>query len=179
VLPSRNLFSDQSEWDRLAGPRKWNRQQGLYIYRANRLIQGGGWCGIRAVDEHMKLGRAALDFDTNLDGVFQTNVAKMRVLLPVEIRTQLEKPISELCRVAETVYRRDVGSQGIDVQPNPRIAKRSVPRFDEIGVALMTAALESGQYESLQTIMEQLQESSPSIADALGWSESMPIADSA
>ncbi len=68
----------------MSGPLKWNRQQGLYIYRADRLIQHGGWCGIRAADEHTKLARASLDFQTDLDLLFQINVAKMRALIPPE-----------------------------------------------------------------------------------------------
>ena len=32
----------------MSGPLKWNRQQGLYIYRANRLVQHGGWNGLAA-----------------------------------------------------------------------------------------------------------------------------------
>ena len=66
----------------LSGPLNWNRQQGLYIYRAGRLVQWGGWNGIRGIDEHTKLARAALDFDTDLDSVFNINVAKMRVTHP-------------------------------------------------------------------------------------------------
>jgi hypothetical protein len=33
--------------------------------------------GIRGIDEHTKLARAALYFDTDLDSVFNVNVAKM------------------------------------------------------------------------------------------------------
>jgi hypothetical protein len=55
VLPPRSRFSTPAEFERLSGPLKWNRQQGLYIYRADRLIQSGGWCGLRAADEHTKL----------------------------------------------------------------------------------------------------------------------------
>lgn len=39
VLPSRDRFSSMEEFERLSGPLKWNRQQGLYVYRANRLVQ--------------------------------------------------------------------------------------------------------------------------------------------
>ena len=80
-----------------SGPLNWNRQQGIYIYRADRLVQWGGWNGIRGIDEHTKLARAALDFDTDLDSVFNINVAKMRVTLPPQIRQMLERPINELC----------------------------------------------------------------------------------
>ena len=100
VLPPRRQFSSMSEFERMSGLLKWNRQQGLYVYRGDRLIQHGGWCGIRAADEHTKFARAALDFQTDLDALFQINVAKMRVSLPPEIRTLLERPIHELCHRA-------------------------------------------------------------------------------
>ena len=60
----------------MSGPLKWNRQQGLYIYRVGRLVQWSGWAGIRAIDEHTKLARAALDFDTDLDTAFNINVCE-------------------------------------------------------------------------------------------------------
>jgi hypothetical protein len=78
ILPPRSGFSSADEFERLSGPLKWNRQQGLYVYRADRLVQGGGWCGLRAADEHTKFARAAIDFQTDLDSAFQINVAKMR-----------------------------------------------------------------------------------------------------
>lgn len=42
ILPSRNAFSSSDAFESASGPLKWNRQQGLYIYRANRLVQWGG-----------------------------------------------------------------------------------------------------------------------------------------
>src|SRR5699024_2256977 len=97
----------------LSGPLKWNRQQGLYFYRANRLVQWGGWAGIRAIDEHTKLGRAALSFDTDLDDVFNTNVAKMRVSLPSGLKQRLTPAMAELCQQAGLVYRRANRNHGL------------------------------------------------------------------
>ena len=97
VLPARDQFSSPEEFERYSGPLNWNRQQGIYIYRADRLVQWGGWNGIRGIDEHTKLARASLEFDTDLDSVFNINVAKMRVTLPPQIRQMLERPINELC----------------------------------------------------------------------------------
>ena len=90
----------------ILGPLNWNRQQGLYIYRADRLVQWGGWNGIRGIDEHTKLARAALEFDTDLDSMFNINVAKMRVTIPPQIRQMLERPINELCAHADLRYRK-------------------------------------------------------------------------
>lgn len=105
VLPSQALFSTPEAFNRASGPRKWNAQQGFYIYRADRLIQSGGWSGLRATDEHRKLSRIAISFNPKLDDEFKINVPKMRVLLPPEIRDEVEKWIRAAVKIAEEVYR--------------------------------------------------------------------------
>ena len=112
VLPARDRFSSLEQFERLSGPQKWNRQQGLYIYRADRLVQHGGWSGLRGIDEHTKLARAAVDFDTDLDEAFQINVAKMRVELPPVVKQMLERPVHELCVLADDAYRRSANAAG-------------------------------------------------------------------
>jgi Histidine kinase-, DNA gyrase B-, and HSP90-like ATPase len=177
VLPPRSRFSTPGEFERLSGPLKWNRQQGLYIYRADRLIQSGGWCGLRAADEHTKLARAALDFDTDLDPTFQVNVAKMRVTLPPDLRPLLESPIQDLCHQAEAVYRREphggavtAASPNTDLHDRSTAATRGQSRpLEGSGLALRAAAMEVGESEALGRIMERLRERSPDVASSLGW----------
>jgi hypothetical protein len=164
VLPPRSRFSSLTEFERLGGPQRWNRQQGLYVYRADRMVQGGGWSGLRAIDEHTKLARAAIDFDTGLDELFQINVAKMRVALPSAIRTQLERPVNELARLAENVYRRSEG-RATGAPPVGEVVARSNPMA---GVALRAAAMETGDYEALVRILERLRLRAPEVTDALG-----------
>jgi hypothetical protein len=156
VLPQKHQFSSLGEFDRMSGPLKWNRQQGLYIYRANRLIQAGGWCGIRAIDEHTKLGRAALDFGTALDDVFNINVAKMRVNLPAQLRPQLERPINELCHIADSVYRSDPAER-------VRSAAGSRRGNDDLLVAIRAAAMELGESKTLKKILKVVESRSPQL----------------
>ena len=111
VLPGRDQFSSLSEFERLSGPLKWNRQQGLYTYRADRLIQWGGWAGIRSIDEHTKLARASVEFNTDLDAAFNINVAKMRASIPAQLRQMIERPINEMCSLADEVYRKSSDSR--------------------------------------------------------------------
>ena len=118
IAGSRDQFSSAGQFEKLSGPLNWNRQQGLYIYRADRLVQWGGWNGIRGIDEHTKLARAALDFDTDLDSVFNINVAKMRVTIPPQIRQMLERPINELCAQADDAYRKTSRHAATDQSPN-------------------------------------------------------------
>ena len=122
ILPSRDQFSSPVQFEKLSGPLNWNRQQGVYIYRAGRLVQWGGWNGIRGIDEHTKLARAALDFDTDLDSVFNINVAKMRVTIPPQLRQMLERPINELCGQADDAYRKT----------SRRAARRTSPERSDI-----------------------------------------------
>lgn len=108
ILPPKDKFSTPAAFNRAAGPNKWNLQQGFYIYRANRLIQSGGWCNLRAADEHTKLARIALDFSPHLDEIFNINVAKMKVQLPQEIREEMVDAVEKIVKEARKVYDKKV-----------------------------------------------------------------------
>ena len=121
VLPHQEEFSSPQAHAAAAGPLKWNRQQGFYIYRANRMIQSGGWSNLRTMDEHIKLARVAVSFKPRLDEVFKINVAKMRVQIPQQLRDEFEKAIRPVISIAQTAYRRPKGARhpagGIDGHP--------------------------------------------------------------
>jgi hypothetical protein len=168
VLPSRDSFSSVGEFERMSGPLKWNRQQGLYIYRVGRLVQWSGWAGIRAIDEHTKLARAALDFGTDLDSAFNINVAKMRVSIPPQLRQMLERPINDLCLRADDIYRKTSRPQA-----NLPVHRRTSPAPPSqasatAGLALRSAALQTGHYEALRSIAEVLRKQAPDLVRALG-----------
>jgi hypothetical protein len=112
VLPDKSEFSDPAAWQRASGPLKWNRQQGLYIYRANRLIQWGGWSRMRTIDEHTKLARVAVDFMPNLDAAFGINISKAIVKLPEDLHEELDPVVSQVIQVALRRYRKSTDGQG-------------------------------------------------------------------
>jgi hypothetical protein len=169
VLPAKDQFSSPAKFEALSGPLKWNRQQGLYIYRGDRLVQWGGWAGIRGIDEHLKLGRASLDFDTTLDDLFQINVAKMRVHVPVQLKQLLERPINDLCIAANQVYREHSARK-------PTTDRTSAPTVGELpamtGLALRSAALQAGEYEAFKRIASRLEDVAPDVWRALGFAAS-------
>lgn len=164
VLPGRDQFSTPADFERMSGPLKWNRQQGLYTYRAGRLVQWGGWAGIRSIDEHTKLARASLEFDTDLDEAFNINVAKMRVALPSELRHMIERPINEVCSFADDLYRKTSKSRG----GRDRHIGDGFSGGLDIGVALKGAALEAGELDSFRRIAAALRKADPKVAKALG-----------
>jgi hypothetical protein len=167
VLPTREGFSSADEFERLGGPQKWNRQQGIYIYRSDRMIQHGGWCGLRAADEHTKIARASLDFETDLDDLFHINVAKMKVALPPELRPLIERPIAELCHTADARYRR--ASTPRDHSPDIAPAGTNDDNAARLGGVIIAAALGTGDSEAIMRIIEAVQRTDPQAASALGW----------
>jgi anti-sigma regulatory factor (Ser/Thr protein kinase) len=104
ILPIKEQFSSLKAFERLAGPGKWNYQQGFYIYRADRMIQSGGWSYLRTSDEHTKFARIALDFWPDLDSEFDINIAKARVNLPADLRAKLQPHVEQLVKQARKLY---------------------------------------------------------------------------
>jgi Histidine kinase-, DNA gyrase B-, and HSP90-like ATPase len=130
VLPHQLDFSSPESFRRASGPASWNQQQGFYVYRADRLIQSGGWCRLRTFDEHTKLARVALRFSPQLDDAFRVNVAKMRVQLPASMREQITTAISPVTKLANDVYRRASGPTARSVLVAGRgSAKEAGPLF--------------------------------------------------
>ena len=173
ILPGKRSFSSLDGFEEAAGPLNWNRQQGLYVYRENRLVQWGSWAGTRGIDEHTKLARASLDFGCNLDEVFNINVAKMRVAVPAQLKQMLERPVSELCILADRVYRRhnneaDDNGSGDD-EAGSGASASATGALSEVGVALKSAAIQSGDYESLKRVMGVMSRQHPEIARGLGF----------
>jgi hypothetical protein len=124
ILPHQNDFSSPAAFKRASGPANWNQQQGFYIYRAERLIQSGGWCRLRTIDEHTKLARVALSFSPMLDDAFKINVAKMRVQLPQQIRDQVEEAIKPVLRIAQETYRKNSTREPSSSSPVSEVSRR-------------------------------------------------------
>jgi len=122
ILPPQALYSSPKAHVQASGPSKWNRQQGLYIYRSNRIIQAGGWSGLRTSDEHTKLARIAMFIPAQLDELFQVNVAKKHATLPRELRLILLEKFAPITQRAQKVYRdKTVGVEtfGSDLNESP------------------------------------------------------------
>lgn len=117
VLPAQHHFSNPEAHEAASGPNRWNRQQGLYIYRHDRLIQSGGWNRLRTLDEHAKLARIAVDIPSGAEAAFRINVSKMTVGLPETLRPQLRALVAGVVSVAQDAYRRRltvVASDGVE-----------------------------------------------------------------
>ena len=68
-----------------------NSRQGFYFYRNNRLIQGGGWNGIREVEPHSSLARLEVDVATDFDVEISLDVKKVEIQLPPDLVSTIQK----------------------------------------------------------------------------------------
>lgn len=171
ILPPRDRFSSQVAFESLGGPKKWNRQQGFYIYRNDRLIQSGGWSGMRAADEHTKLARVSIDFASALDDVFNVNIAKMRVSIPSQLRTVLDRAVLDIVKAAQAAYRGDLKVVRPEAEPRQKpIPGRSTtaPAYGEFMIALRAAALATGDGKALSRIFARLKKEAPELAAQAG-----------
>jgi hypothetical protein len=108
ILPNEAAFSSHEAHNQAGGPKRWNGQQGLYVYRNDRLIQSGGWARLRTADEHTKLARVAVEFSSSLDDRFGLNIAKSQVRLPRSLRDELAQVIAAVAQLAQREYRAGV-----------------------------------------------------------------------
>jgi hypothetical protein len=83
----------------------------------------------------------------------------------------LERPVSELCILADRVYRRHntdttEDRDGAVEDDNKAPASGSL---SEVGLALKSAAIQSGQYDAFKKVMELMQDQHPELARGLGF----------
>ncbi|HEX6780868.1 MAG TPA: ATP-binding protein [Solirubrobacterales bacterium] len=161
VLPNQVQFSSPEAHAVAAGPKRWNRQQGLYIYRRDRLIQSGGWNRLRTTDEHSKLARIAVNIPSDADSAFRINVSKMSVTLPAELRPVLKTLASGVVARAQDVYRQRMELvEGVD-DPDPSTEGVEVDGEWKLGdhwsrvVAVLEAEL-GAQPELLRRVLVRL-----------------------
>ena len=78
--------------------------QGLYVYRAKRLISGGTWLGLARKAELTKLLRVRVDVPTSLDTEWSVDVRKSRVQPPALVRAKLRPLVERMTDSARRPY---------------------------------------------------------------------------
>lgn len=78
--------------------------QGLYVYRARRLVSGGSWLGLARRTELTKLLRVRVDVPTSLDAEWSVDVRKSKVRPPAAVRARLKPLVSRMTDSARRPY---------------------------------------------------------------------------
>jgi Histidine kinase-, DNA gyrase B-, and HSP90-like ATPase len=102
VLPHRDRYSNEAEYDAAGGPGGWGSRQGFYVYRGKRLLVAGSWLGLGGArtwtrDEASRLARISVDLPTSLDRDWRIDVRKSQARPPGVLRARLNA-IGGRCR---------------------------------------------------------------------------------
>lgn len=104
VLPSRSIDESQSVSLWTTKNRSLMDMEGIYIYRADRLIHFGGWNGLIKKAPRLQLARLRVDIGNSVDHLLHLNVAKSQIEIPHDLKVAFEKYIDELKTQAEREF---------------------------------------------------------------------------
>jgi hypothetical protein len=90
VLPRPEQFSSP---DAAKNAAINNENQGVYVYREDRLIHGPDWMGSSKKEPHYSYARIDLSFDHRLDDAFNVDIKKSRILLNESLLLFLEEKV--------------------------------------------------------------------------------------
>ena len=102
VLPHRDRFANEEEYETGGGPGGWGERQGFYVYRGRRLVVAGGWLGLGGTrawtrEEPSRLARIAVDLPARLDEDWRIDVRKSVARPPAVLRPRLAA-LGHACR---------------------------------------------------------------------------------
>ena len=69
-------------------------QQGIYIYRCDRLLNPyGGWLGVAKAINSSKLARVTIDYPNSADNLWSLDITKTNATIPYQFKREIEKLI--------------------------------------------------------------------------------------
>lgn len=171
VLPHRDRFRTEADFERAGGPDGWNAQQGFYVYRQKRMLSAGGWLGLGGSrtwtrEEPSRLARIRIDMPNTADQEWRIDIRKAIARPPDAIRKRLQMIAEDVRRKAREVFvhRGLFGSRAKDTevsriwQVNPDGAKRryTIRRdHDLIGLLRQRLGGAAGLLESALDLIER------------------------
>ena len=112
ILPARSMDESRNShniWT--TKNRGLMDMEGIYLYRADRIILFGGWNGLIRKAPRLQLARLRVEVGNSVDHLLHLNVAKSQIVIPHDLQCAFESYISELKTEAEREYfNRGVGN---------------------------------------------------------------------
>lgn len=111
ILPSRSIDetkeSNSTLWT--TRHRSLTDMEGIYIYRADRIILFGGWNGLIKKGPRLQLARLRVEIGNSVDHLLHLNVAKSQVIIPHDLKDAFESYINDLKEeAAKEFYNRGI-----------------------------------------------------------------------
>lgn len=106
TLPHRSHYDSLSEYERYGLAGGYLKSQGVYLYRAKRLIIYGTWFGIAKKTALTQLTRVKIDIGVNQDEDWTIDVKKVSAQMPEAVRARIKTLLATINAPSRKVYRR-------------------------------------------------------------------------
>lgn len=106
TLPHASKYQSKAEYDRFGLPGGYLKNQGIYLYRARRLIIYGTWFNLAKKTALTQLCRVKIDIDNNHDEEWKIDVKKASAQLPENVREVVRSLIGAFSSPSRRVYKR-------------------------------------------------------------------------
>jgi Histidine kinase-, DNA gyrase B-, and HSP90-like ATPase len=123
VLPHRDRFRSEAEFEKAGGPDGWTAQQGFYVYRQKRLLSAGGWLGLGGSrawtrDEPSRLARIRIDIPNTADHDWRIDIRKAIARPPDAVRERLQRIAEDIRHKAREVFvhRGQYGPRAVSIE---------------------------------------------------------------
>lgn len=127
VLPSKSIDEVKNGLTHWTTPRKGLMDmEGIYIYRADRIILFGGWNGLIKKSQRLQLARLRVEIGNSADHLLHLNIAKSQVIIPHDLRNAFEAYVDELKIEAEREFynKSTYKCSGNKTEDNERLFKK-------------------------------------------------------
>jgi len=104
VLRHEDQFKSSQDYQEHSGPREsYLKSQGIYVYRAGRLISHSTWFRMRSKEKRTQLARIEIDITNDDDTEWKLTVKKSELQPPAKIRSILKGLIGNVCEASAQV----------------------------------------------------------------------------
>jgi hypothetical protein len=94
----------QSDIDLYGGETNIRQNQGLYVYRQNRLIIAGKWMGLHRHSNLAGLTRIEVNIPSSLDNEWATDVKKSSLQIPPRVKQKIKKLLAKPIGASKKAY---------------------------------------------------------------------------
>ena len=167
TLPHRSHYDSSQEYEKYGLEGGYLKSQGVYLYRAKRLILYGTWFGLAKKTALTQLTRVKIDIDVNQDEAWKIDVKKVSAQMPEIVRARIKTLISTIGAPSRKAYkRRATRLTNPDVYPAWNIEKEGEKTLYRINrehpvIANLIESMGDDNADSLATVLALIESSFP------------------
>lgn len=167
TLPHKSHYKSQQDYDRYGLHGGYLKNQGVYLYRAKRLILYGTWFGIAKKTALTQLTRVKIDIGVDQDEQWKIDVKKVSAQMPEIVRDRIKTLISSIGAPSKRTYRRRaVRLTSPDVYPAWTVEKSGEQRIYRINrdnpvISALIADVGEDNARALEAVLSLIESSFP------------------